>query len=65
MESTQPEGEVTASARGPLPGLLRLHHLRLHHLDRQRPAGRGAILEYADELTLGRALEGRRAVDSG
>jgi recombination protein RecR len=52
------EGETTASY---LAKLLRPRGVRVTRLASGLPVG--GDLEYADELTLGRALEGRRDVD--
>jgi recombination protein RecR len=52
------EGEATASY---VARMVRDLGLRVTRLASGLPVG--GDLEYADELTLGRALEGRRAVD--
>ena len=54
------EGEATATL---VARYLAPHGVRLTRIASGLPVG--GDLEYADELTLGRALEGRRAVDSG
>lgn len=54
------EGEATAMYLGRLLGPL---GLRVTRIASGLPVG--GDLEYADELTLGRALEGRREVDAG
>ena len=53
------EGEATAMY---LAGLLRPLELRVTRIASGLPVG--GDLEYADEITLGRALEGRREVDA-
>ena len=52
------EGEATASYLG---RLLKHHDLRVTRLASGLPVG--GDLEYADEVTLGRAFEGRRLIN--
>ncbi len=55
------EGEATATY---LARLVKPLGLKVTRLASGLPVGGGRFLEYADEVTLGRAFEGRRVLDA-